>query len=438
MYALSRSNLISLLVCLLSWLAAASTSGAETVVGTDRGPYKLYTDSVALIIGAHEYSSKSWLRLDKVKPQVDRVAIALQKQGFTTEIIENPDSNTLYSKIRSTLLKITDKNARLVIYYAGHGWSDSDGTGYIVPIDAPGEDDANFRPSLVSLQEIVNWGRTSRAKQIMFVFDSCFSGSVFLVKKNLQPNISKLYLSDIDRLGSQFLTAGSYSESVPDSDDFSDAFIAGINGDADYNKDGIITGSELGPFIRGALIPLGKQTPQYGTDPDFRRKNGDIVFIPPGKETLEIAFASPVEGPRNATLRSLGQPVEALQDFKNVEVRYYQKKADGDRVASVLDNAKIPYAVTRAELSDSLSVNAIACAPDVPVEALKQLLFTLIAGDIPIRKIVSVRNPSEKPRRIEIVSMTKDANGREPLATPPLSRKQVENLKSCPLSLQNG
>ena len=47
-----------------------------------------------------------------------------------------------------------------------------------------------------------------------------------------------------------FLTAGSADETVPDVSFFRQEFVRGIGGSADLNKDGYVTGCELGTHIK--------------------------------------------------------------------------------------------------------------------------------------------------------------------------------------------
>ncbi|TBZ06251.1 caspase family protein [Rhizobium leguminosarum] len=406
-------------------------------LASDKGPYLMYSDSKALVIGATQYQeSAGWPSLPKVPGQVERVTKALQEQGFTVQSLADPKSGELSVALKKFLVQRMDKNTRLLVYFAGHGWSDGNLAGYIVPTDAPNENDDAFISTLINMEEIVGWGRKSSAKHVLFVFDSCFSGSVFLVRKNQSPSTSALYLNDIDRPGRQYLTAGGYREQVPDIDDFSGAFIAGIGGMADYNGDKIVTANELGPFIRDQIIPRGNQTPQFGPDTNFEWKLGDTVFAPMGPQ--QIAYAADASGPRNSALRGLGEPrPEQANVFQNVEVLYYRKLEDKLRVTETLDAKKIPYVVTTAQLPDKFPVNTIACAPDVPVEALKEVTLALFDKGIPVRRIMTFRKPSEKPRRIEILSTTKDGAGKVALDSAPLTRDQIEKISSCPRILEN-
>jgi hypothetical protein len=82
---------------------------------------------------------------------------------------------------------------------------------------------------------------------IVFVFDSCFSGSIFA----LSPAIPKIISYKTAKPVRQFITSGSMDETVPDKSVFKMQFIDGINGEADKNHDG------YGQEINLVLVLLG-------------------------------------------------------------------------------------------------------------------------------------------------------------------------------------
>jgi len=406
----------------------------------------MYQDSVALIIGVSKYKSPGWDNLDVVPEEVELVKSVLEEQKFQTRIVLDPDSETLLKEIRTFLKQKRGRDTRLVLYYAGHGFtSKQDRMGFIVPADAPEEHDDEFLEKVISMQEIKSWLPNGRAKHILLVFDSCFSGFIFKLRKNSRPVPDDIYLNDIDRPGRQFITSGEAHETVPDRLDFAEAFADGIRGNADYNIDGLVTVSELGYHLKKVVKPRGLQSPQYGVDPgDSDTKTayaGNMVFVKPnstdGVGVVRLA-SSEANGPRIANLRGLGVPENmAASVFHRVEVLYYRKLADQDVISEALENDDIPYSVTSAELPDAFETNGIACGPDVPVAALKRLAHSLIEAGVPIRKIIRFKRPSEKPRRLEVMSLTAEGRGLAPLDTPPLTVEQIEALTSCPTSLHN-
>jgi hypothetical protein len=79
----------------------------------------------------------------------------------------------------------------------------------------------------------------------------------------------------------QFITSGSANENVPDESVFRQQFVAALTSDeGDSNKDGYITGTELGEFLQTSVTNYTRnaQHPQYGKIRNPNLDKGDFVF----------------------------------------------------------------------------------------------------------------------------------------------------------------
>ena len=78
------------------------------------------------------------------------------------------------------------QNNRLVIFFAGHGYTRQQTKGYLVPVDAPDPivDEQGFLKAALSMEQINSWATQMEAKHVLFVFDSCFSGTIFKQRSN--------------------------------------------------------------------------------------------------------------------------------------------------------------------------------------------------------------------------------------------------------------
>ena len=95
-----------------------------------------------------------------------------------------------------------------------------------------------------SVQLIETLAERIESRHALFVFDSCFSGSLFALRaSNETPAIVAEALAKPVR---QFITSGSAKEMVPDQSVFRRFFVRGLEGEADLSGDGWITGTELG------------------------------------------------------------------------------------------------------------------------------------------------------------------------------------------------
>lgn len=445
---------MSSLKTILVFLAITSFSAqAEEPfsIETENGSQVLYRKSLALVIGAAKY--RFWNTLDSIPQDVANVKKALEKQGFSVRTVLNPDGKKLRQSIEGFLLDRKGsteelRERRLVIYFAGHGTTDNEYTGYLVPIDAPARtEDANFEQIALGMDVIKTWANRSRAKHILFVFDSCQSGAVFIKRGNISPP-NELFYRDIEQPAKYFITSGSINEDVPAISDFTPAFIRGLEGDADLIKDGYVTSIELGEWLKGEIIRKGKQTPQHGSVSEIP-SYGQVVFryskdspqklaLSRSNKQSNTADLNPATRGMKETIQLVGEPSDSRgKEFRGIELIYYQKIGDGENIIDSLEKGGIPYFATRLARLPKLKTNAIACAPDTPIEALRILAKTLINDGIKLQAIFQFREPLKKAGSIELVALSEDAKGLEEMKSAPLSIEQIQKLKYCPGSLTN-
>jgi len=116
------------------------------------------------------------------------------------------------------------------------------------------------------------------AKHALFLFDSCFSGTVF--KAKALPKMPRQISQMAELPVRQFITAGSADETVPAKSVFTPAFVDALRyGLADLYKDGYVTGEELGLYLKNKVPEHTAQTPQYGKIIDYELSRGDFVFF---------------------------------------------------------------------------------------------------------------------------------------------------------------
>ena len=243
----------------------------------------LYKGSYALIIGVSDYTN-GWPDLPEVKQDLIAVGNALEQLGFQVYKSLNPKRSELEGSINGFISKHGyEKDSRLIIYFAGHGHTivpKYGGTemGYIVPSDAPNPslDEQGFLKVGLSMQNIEVYARNIQSKHALFVFDSCFSGSIF----SLSRAIPQVIQEKTNKPVRQFITAGRANQTVPDESIFRRQFIKALKGEGDYNKDFYVTASELGQYLEDTVTNYskGSQTPQYGKLRDPTLDQGDFVF----------------------------------------------------------------------------------------------------------------------------------------------------------------
>ena len=260
------------------------TRTIQRVIRDDQGrEVGTYTGSYALLVGVSRYTN-GWRSLSSVPGELKKVKKILENRGFVVETVFDPDARELRDAYEQFINQhgFNPRN-RLLFFFSGHGHSRKEGTkGYIVPADAPDprKDDVGFLRKAVSMDQVMLWARRIESPHAIFLFDSCFSGTVFTAKEGLPavpPHISAYTAKPVR----QFITAGSEEEEVPTKSVFTPAFVRALEGEGDLNGDGYVTGTELGMHLHDRVIyySRGQQTPQYGKIKEIELDRGDFVFI---------------------------------------------------------------------------------------------------------------------------------------------------------------
>ncbi|MEA3348663.1 MAG: SUMF1/EgtB/PvdO family nonheme iron enzyme, partial [Pseudomonadota bacterium] len=271
-----------LITLLLVTTSLAQNRGIEIVPIKDTSGRQvgIYKGSYALIFGASEYVA-GWPKLPSVIGETNKIETALKANGFAVRRILNPDGARLKSEFERFKNDYGySQDNRLLIFFSGHGYSRKQGDkGYLVPVDAPDprRDETGFLRKALPMSQVLAWCRQIEAKHALFLFDSCFSGTIF--KSKALPKVPPHISIATSRPVRQFITAGDAGEEVPAKSVFATCFLRALRGDADYSKDGYVTGTELGMYLHQQVLSYGSgQTPQYGKIKDPDLDEGDFVF----------------------------------------------------------------------------------------------------------------------------------------------------------------
>lgn len=280
-------------------LSFAQERGMKPVqVAIDGVPATLYAQSHALLIGVSAYNA-GLPPLPGVVGDINTVKGALETGGFNVVTVMNPDHMGLQKAFTSFIAKYGQgAGNRLLIYYAGHGYTEKmpygDDIGYICPVDAPdpNKNPAGFQEKAMPMRQIETYAYQIKSKHALFLFDACFSGSIFSTSRAI-PEVISYKTKEAVR---QFITSGSANETVPDKSIFKDQFVRALKGEADGNRDGYLTGTELGEFLQSTVVnySYGSQHPQYGKIRNANLDKGDFVFVlKPASATTNTPVPTP-------------------------------------------------------------------------------------------------------------------------------------------------
>jgi hypothetical protein len=150
----------------------------------------------------------------------------------------------------------------------------------------------------------------------LFIFDSCFAGTVFSSRGALPPAINRLIHLDVR----QFITSGGANETVPDESIFRrELEFALRNAAADSNGDGYVTGKELGIYLSDRVSNLmnGRQNPREGKLNDVNLDKGDFVFVVSSDHPIVLPGGTqpPIQGGVTPPIELPVDPVQGTRDY---------------------------------------------------------------------------------------------------------------------------
>ena len=293
----------------------------------------LYRSSHALVIGIDEYTA-GWPHLSNAVNDAEAIAAALARRGFDVTLKTNLTAAEMRTIMREFfILKGESPNARLFLWYAGHGHTDSN-EGFLVPADAPLPTAGGaFRLKALHMRDFSGLVRLAQSKHVLAVFDSCFAGTVFETRSvGASAAITRATAEPVR----QFITSGDADQEVSDDGTFRDLFLRAISGEerADANGDGFVTGGELGAHLAFRVTNLTEaaQTPRFGKLRDRQYDQGDFVFaLPQAPGRLRNRPAPPAEPSPDTALQTDLAFWESIKDSNNPKMyqAYLDRFPDG-------------------------------------------------------------------------------------------------------------
>lgn len=256
-------------------IAKLSNSKSEKILNKNI-KYKTDEKYYALVIGNNNYEHLE--KLDAAENDAKVIADVLtNKYGFEVDLLLNADYDTTVN----SLFKITNKlkrNDNLLIYYAGHGELDkAENRGYWLPVDASYE----LRSKWISNQRIVDRIKATKAKHVLLIADSCFSGSLMRGSLNSKNQaINQKYIKRLKNKKTRLVITSGGNEPVVDSDGGNHSLFALKLIDTLKNNNTVINSQILFENIRRYVVSNADQTPERALVHKTGHDGGDFLFFP--------------------------------------------------------------------------------------------------------------------------------------------------------------
>ena len=230
----------------------------------------------ALLIAVQDYDSAEIGKLDFPVSDAQRLGDILSSQyTFNRENITtlvNPDRRTIYKTLQSIRKELTEKD-NLLIFYAGHGyWVEDMKQGFWLPKDASGINDfSDWIPN----STVRDYIKAIKAKHILLVADSCFSGGIFKMREVISKQ--KASVEKIYELPSRRAMTSGAMKTVPDQSVFLKYLVKKLKD----NNEPYLDAQKLFASLREVVIDNSPshQTPLYGAISEAGDEGGDFIFV---------------------------------------------------------------------------------------------------------------------------------------------------------------
>lgn len=233
-----------------------------------------FGDYYALVIGNDRYQSLPPLRT-AVNDARGVAQLLKRRYGYEVTKLENATRADILTSLASYRRKLTERD-NLLIYYAGHGWLDAEADrGYWLPVDATLDDEINW----VSNSAITGSVRAMKAKHVLLVADSCYSGKLArgVHIRRSDPD----YLRRISEKRARVVLTSGGLEPVSDSGGGGHSVFAAAFLEALDQNQGLLEGHELFTLIRRPVAVNSDQIPEYSDLRKAGHEGGDFLFVQP-------------------------------------------------------------------------------------------------------------------------------------------------------------
>ncbi|MGE5170328.1 MAG: caspase family protein, partial [Rudaea sp.] len=261
---------------------AAKAATRPAVPGLELGNY------YALLIGNQNYQHLR--QLNSPEADVKALGALLQdRYGFKVKTLVDATRYDILTELNRYMETLTDKD-NLLIYYAGHGEIEkASQEAFWLPVDADPGNDSNW----ISSDDLTRKIGPMRAKHILVVADSCYSGvltrsSISRPKPNANDEERYEWLKTVAAKKSRHVLSSGGKAPVMDGGGGKHSLFASVLLDALSVNDDVLDGKHLGEAVSMRVLKKSKDM-KFGDGqlPDYRpirfadNDGGEFLFPKP-------------------------------------------------------------------------------------------------------------------------------------------------------------
>lgn len=277
----------------------------------------------ALLIGINDYKDPNIPDLKTAVNDANAMANLLSKRyGFEVKLLLDREATreAIYRTLRK-LASSTKANDSVLIYFAGHGDLDRlTNDGWWIPVDAKGGDPITYLDNFLVQKYI----RSMKARHVLLISDSCYSGTLFGQARAMPPVINdKYYLNLYNEKSRWGMTSGNKTPVSDQGSGGHSIFAYQLLKELKNSEKPYISTQELYTRIAPIISNNSEQTPLCRPIRNTGDQGGEFVFVASTGKTAPIKKSNPVEA---APLQSLPQAKKTFDENLKAENMQHDAK----------------------------------------------------------------------------------------------------------------
>jgi hypothetical protein len=282
------------------------------------------------VIGIDTYIN--WPRLNTAVSDAKSVReVLLSRYYFDKDHLielydEQATRRNILSKLRF-LAKKAHKDDSLVIFYAGHGHLSITKAGSWIPVGSGVEDTSAW----ITNHDIKNYLRVDaiKAKHILLISDSCFSGNFFRGHRGKLPEVTDTVIKKAYKLTSrQAITSGGLEpvgdEGFGENSVFSHFLVKTLK----ENQKPFLVPSSFFPDIKAGVAENAEQFPRFGSLKDTGGQQGGeiILFLKQNSRLKDLSVEAAKRQKELQRLKEMEVSAEKARKKESAEIAKQEKE----------------------------------------------------------------------------------------------------------------
>ena len=247
----------------------------------------------ALLVGINDYKDPEIPDLETPVNDVNEMTVLLKKKyGFRVKrLINSKASREGINNALRHLVVTAKKEDSVLIYYAGHGGHDKVvGGGYWVPWDARHSNTGSYFDNVLTQKLIAGM----KARHVLLISDSCYSGTLFGKARALPPDITdKYYLSLFNEKSRWGMTSGNFTPVSDGGTDGHSVFAYQLIKALRKNSSPYLSTQQLYTGFAHIVANNSEQSPMCRPIKNTGDQGGEFIFIMAEEESPDPVAPAP-------------------------------------------------------------------------------------------------------------------------------------------------